>query len=61
MLSTWYLLRVSAIGQNVQQVSRGDEVEPGEGKPLGVQILSQSLLTKSQPAGASALIIKLSC
>ena len=38
-----------ALGQDVQQVSRGDEVESGEGQPLGLQVLCQSLLTHRQP------------
>lgn len=45
-----YLVRVSATGQDVQQVSRGDEVEAWKGQALGVQILGQSFFTKSQSA-----------
>ena len=40
--------RVVAIGQDVQQVSRGHKVEAREGQSLGFQVLSESLLTKSQ-------------
>lgn len=45
-----YLVRVSATGQDVQQVSRGDEVEAWEGQALGVQILCQGFFTKRQSA-----------
>ena len=44
-----YLVGVCAVGQNVQQICGGDEVEAGEGQPLGVQILGQGLLTQGQP------------
>ena len=50
------LLRVGPVGQDVQQVSGGDEVEAGEGQALGVQVLSQSLLTQGQPAPQHMLI-----
>jgi len=40
---------VVAIGQNVQQVSRRDKVEPGEGQSFCFEILSKGLLTQRQP------------
>lgn len=55
-----YLVRVSAVGEDVQQVCRGNEVKPWKGQTLGVQILSQGFLTKSQSAGTGALTITLS-
>ena len=45
------------LGEDVQKVSRGDKVEPWESQLLGLQVLSKSLLTNSQPAYTQASII----
>lgn len=46
-----YLHGVVSIGENVQQVSRGHEVEPWERQPLGLQVFSQCFFTHSQARG----------
>ena len=45
-----HLYGLCALGQDVQQVSGGDEVEAGEGQSLGLKVVSQSLLTQCQSA-----------
>lgn len=45
-----YLLRLGSLGENVQQVSWGDEVEARKSDPLGFQVLSQGLFTKGKSA-----------
>ena len=44
-----HLHRLVSLGQYVKEVSGGDEVEPRESQALGFQVLSQSLLTHTQP------------
>lgn len=53
-----YLLRGCAVGKNVQKIGRGEEVKPGEGKPFGVQVLRQGLLTEVQPEGTENLLVR---
>ena len=38
-----------SIGEDVEEVSRRDEVEPWEGQPLGLKVLCQGLFTHCQP------------
>lgn len=56
-----YLEWVGSIGQYVQHVSRGDEVESGEGQTLGVQILSQGLLTQRQSTQGYTQSLSVNC
>lgn len=46
--SAAYLHRVISVGEDVQQVSRGDKVEPWESQSLRLQIFRQCLFTHSQ-------------
>lgn len=39
---------VVSLRQNIQQICRRDEVESGEGKSFGLEILSESFLTQTQ-------------
>lgn len=49
MLLLWtYRDGVVAVGEDVEQVGGGDEVEPGESEALRLQVLGQSLLTQRQ-------------
>lgn len=45
-----HLVWVSSIREDVQQIRRRDEVKPGEGQTLGVQVFCQSFFTQRQPA-----------
>lgn len=43
-----HLVWIGSIRHDVQQISRGDEVEAWEGQTFGVQVLGQSLFTHGQ-------------
>lgn len=45
---------IVSLRQNVQQISRRDKVEPGEGETLGLQILRKGLLTDGQTRGRTS-------
>lgn len=44
-----YLHGVVAVGENVQEISRGHEVEPRESQSLRLQVLGQGLFAHGQP------------
>lgn len=46
---TRHLFGLCSLGDYVQQIRGRDKVKPGECKSLGLQVLSQGLLTHSQP------------
>ena len=44
-VSMAYLSGLVSFGEDVEEISRRHKVEPRKGQPLGLQVLSQGLLT----------------